>query len=286
MNPAALTTTLVGLRALGEHQRASSLAMERLATGKLINRAKDDPSGMVAGERLAARREGINRVIDARERAGNLLGAFEGGAAEVTEQLQRLHTLTIASANRDGTTVEEREAMQVEAEGILASIAYTVGTTTFNGEAILEKGVQIELGGSSQTVSGLNLSGLGLNATSVVRKGGETGVVNSTQVNFADVLDLVDGDAEANQRKVQAALDGVLGVRARVGSLMKHGLEGEADALRRELEQVALAESRVMDADIAEETSELVRTQVLEQAATGVIEIARQNAMKTMMLLV
>ncbi|MCC6285232.1 MAG: flagellin [Phycisphaerales bacterium] len=286
MNPAALTTTLVGLRALGEHQRASSLAMERLATGKHINRAKDDPSGMVAGERLAARREVINRVIDARERAGNLLGAFEGGAAEVTEQLQRLHTLTIASANRDGTTVEEREAMQIEAEGILASIAYTVGTTTFNGEAILEKGVQIELGGSSQTVSGLNLSGLGLNATSVVREGGETRVVNSTQVNFADVLDLVDGDAEANQRKVQAALDGVLGVRARVGALMKHGLEGEADALRQELEQVALAESRVMDADIAQEASELVRTQVLEQAATGVIEIARRNAMKTMMLLV
>lgn len=286
MNPAALTTTLVGLQALGEHQRASSQAMERLSTGKRINRASDDPSGMIVGERLAARREELSRVIDARERTGQLLGAFEAGAAEITEKLQRLHELTIASANRDGTTVEEREAMQTEAEGILASMAFTAGTTTFNGQAILQTGLSLDIGGSSQFVTGLNLSGLGLGATSVVKRGSKTTIVNAPQINYGDVLNLVDGDAEANQRKVRDALDGVLGVRARVGALMKHGLEGEADALRQELEQVALAESRVMDADIAQEASELIRAQVMEQAATGVIEIARQNAMKTMMLLV
>lgn len=285
LNPVALTTTLVGLRALGDHQRASSQALERLSTGRRINRAQDDPSGMIAGERLAARRKELSSLIDSRERAGFLLRAFEGGAAEITDKLQRLHELTVSSANRDGTTVEEREAMQAEAEGILASIAFTVETTRFNDALILKDGITVTMGSSTQVFSGLNLGALGLNRSTVVPDGGRARITNLPEVNFADVLNLVDGDAEANQRKVREALDGVLGVRARVGALMGYGLEGEADALRLELENTAAAESRIMDADIAKEASELVRSQVLEQAATGVIEIARQNAMKTMMLL-
>lgn len=73
-------STMTALRTFEAHQRAIARTMERLATGKRLNRASDDPAGMSAATGLSARRATLEEVIKSAERNHFLLSAADGAS--------------------------------------------------------------------------------------------------------------------------------------------------------------------------------------------------------------
>ena len=224
------------------------MALERLATGKRINRGKDDPSGLIAAEHLKVDLATLTSKLKGMERTSAFLGSKDGALSAVGDLLLELKGIVVSAGNADVLSDAEREGMQAEAESILAGLDHVSRTAIFNDQNLLR---------------GYDSNGLGLG-------GG--------------VLDLFSGDLESAEEAVEAALERVNGERGRIGGRLK-GLDAERDAMAVAYENVAGALSLIEDTDIAAEASELIRNQILEQAAISVIDMSKQNAESALLLL-
>ncbi len=235
-------------RSLRVAQEREAVALERLATGKRINRGKDDPSGMVAAEYLKVDLATLTSKLKGMERTSAFLGSKDGALSAVGDLLLELKGIVVSAGNADVLSDAEREGLQVEAESILAGLDHVSRTAIFNDQNLLR---------------GYDSNGLGLG-------GG--------------VLDLFSGDLESAEDAVEAALERVNGERGRIGGRLK-GLDAERNAMAVAYENVAGALSLIEDTDIAAEASELIRNQILEQAAISVIDMSKQNAESALLLL-
>lgn len=169
------------MRALSSHQQSVQTSLERLATGKKINRASDDPSGMVAANELKYRQVKIDKLIERFEFEETRLGATEGGLAVVQDMLHELNGLVVSNANTGGLSEAEREAIGVEAQSIIDGINHITTTTFFKGEQILA--------GQGPSLGGL--------------------------------VEAMMEDPEKAQEMAQAAVDGVSGNRASIGNRLR-----------------------------------------------------------------
>lgn len=240
------------MRALASATRDARIHLERLATGKKINRASDDPPGMVAVTDIAVRQ----KTIDARRQRiafeQSYLGALDGAKSVVGDLLIDLKGIVVAGANRGGLTAEERVALQIESDSILSTINGLGNTAQFNGQRLL----------SGLSVDSLNIGSL--------FGGGEHS--------------LLGGKIEDAASFVDAAISRVNSERSTAGNRARD-LESEDRTLASELEAITGVRSSIEDADYAAETSALVRSQMLAQAATFVTLFSRDLKAQTMLTL-
>jgi flagellin len=226
------------------HQLGGTL--ERLATGKRINRAADDPAGLQVVDQMKQRLAVMNTRLDRLGFEDAYLGAREGAQSAVSELLTELQGTLTASANTGGLTEEERAALQDQAQSIVQAIDYLANSTTFNGQQIL---------------TGFSASHLGLAG-----------------------MDLVSGDRDAAQEALKAAISTVSGSRAAIGTQMQAN-ESERRLLQSELENTQSARSQIEDADFAKETAALIREQTLQQASLYMMQLAMERQEELMKLL-
>ena len=292
-NSSLNTAMMVGLRTYEASQRASARSMERLTTGKRINRTSDDPAGAAAAENLARDAVDLSNRIKGAERSQALFGTADGALSVVGDLLQGLNELVVRAANRSGTTEDERKAMQDEAESIVQGIAHVLGTTVYDGTRVLQDGFTASLPDGSFTWSGITTRSLGSQSWAGVPRAPsspepvapedpgappDVGVLEGKEsagdgpktVGLEDirgVLNLVHGDSEAAQRVVKAALETVNGTRGMFGSYMKFDLGARLNVTRKQLEGVSSEYSRIMDTDYAAEISAFVRAQIIQQVS-------------------
>ncbi len=249
---------LTGLRALGQHQQAQQTALERLSTGKRINRAADDPSGLAAAENFKVRQLEITKKLDGFERETARLGATEGGLSVLQDMVLELSGLIVRGADTGGLTPGERDTLGTQIDGILKGIDHIAQSTMFDGDQIL---------------IGYTASDLGLRPRTPE---GEAPI---------DLKTLLAVDPEAAQRLVKRAEGMISGDRAAIGNRLRT-IDSEMNVLRTEFEGNAGVLSRIEDADYARESAELVRSQILEQATIRAIRIERENAERVLDLIV
>lgn len=266
---------LVGLHALAGHQSAIARALERLATGKRLNRASDDPAGSMISDRMGADIAELSATIKASREAEFLFGAADGGLSAVADMLADLQGLTVQAANRGALSKEEREGLQVEAEGLVQAIEYVLANTTHNGQRVLAEGFTANVVGSPYTFAGLRPGALGQGAV--------------TDKSILDLsgpdLNLIDGDAAAAQKVVDAAQSTVTRVRAEFGRYLTFELGPRLDALQVQHENTVDARSKITDADFAQEISNYFRARVLQQASVRAVQLMNQSAGQTLRLL-
>ncbi len=242
-----------GLRALSQHQDQTAQSLERLSTGKRINRASDDPSGMIAAELHKTRIYSIQSQLKGFARTETYLGAREGGLSVINDQLIELQSLVVQSANKDGFSEEEHAAFVDEIESIISSIGNTGRNYTFNGQHILSEY------GSGSIVEELN-----------------------------SIVDLVrpgeDQDLEEAQRLVEQQVNSVASTRGAIGTKLK-SIDSQRSVLSNELINLSDSLSIIEDTDFAKESAALVRSQILEQAAIMTIDVNRQSAENVLGLL-
>ena len=226
-------------------------SLERLATGKRINRASDDPAGMVAANGLGVQRKTLTERIKTFELNALSVGARDGGLSALGDLVGQLDDLVVSAANRGGLGEGELGALQTEADSIIEAIDNLAFTQTYRGQLMLQ--------GWDASAIGVSTDGEGkrVSLASLKRGGG---------------LDLVSGDLETAQRVVKASMSSISTARAQAGAEVK-SVDSQIRSLQEELINTTDAQSRIEDVDYASEVSELVRHQVLTAAADFVMKM-------------
>ncbi len=260
----------VGLRALASNQRRISTSLERLSTGKQLDRASDDPAGMIASESLKFQQKGVLAKIQLNVRDGHRYAAIDGGLSAVQDLLLGLKSNVVQAANTAGLSKQEREGLQTQTNGIIDGLEH-LSSIQYNGELILAPYIGSLGNVQTTTVNGqgqtTNISG-GLSA---LRSGG--------------TFNLVSGNLEGADAFVGAISKNISESRGALGAVQK-GLEHENAALATQNENLAAAISQIVDTDYAGEVGNLVRSQALAEAAKYAVQASRDLQAQTVLALI
>jgi flagellin len=256
------------LDALRQNQLRIERAFERLSSGKRINRASDDAAGLAISEKLRA----VERALQQGQRnlgdGISLARTAEGGLSEISNTLGRLRELAVQAGN--GTLGDaERNAIQAEMSQLTDEISRIAGATQFNGKTLLNG----------------DASGAG----AVTLRDG-TGADEVVQISIADrsaegigVADLNVNDPDALQ-KIDDALSLVSGSRAELGSV-EGRLRSAIRSLEVQHENIAAANSRIRDADIAAEAANRAKALLLQHMGVAMQAQANISASTALFLL-
>lgn len=266
---------LRGQHALGRAQGIVAQAAERLATGKRINRAADDPSGLIAADNLAKERTHLGAQISSSERALHMLGAREGALSVIEDLFHELDGLVHEAANTGALGEGEREGLQIQAEAIYKTIDHLIQTSEFNGKKILADSTLVTVGGRTQVQAGLKVGDLGEVARQLEDENGEAYTETHSLKDLFGDLNLIDGDVEKAAESVDGAREAITRMRAETGVQIQRS-ETDIRVWENRMIELADAESQIRDADFAKETAELIRGHLLEQAAIAMLKFAAE----------
>ncbi|SEP70865.1 flagellin [Ectothiorhodospira magna] len=261
-------------RNLNITQGKMTQTFERLSSGLRINRAKDDAAGLAVSERMTAQIRGLNQAARNANDGISMIQTTEGALKEVTANLQRMRELAVQSANGTYQNDGDREAMQAEFLALRAEIGRVGAQTEFNGQAVLSglaSATKFQVGANSGQIITFNFSGKFTSATIRGVAIGDKSI--STAANAALAITRLD-----------SALDTVNAYRADLGAVQNR-LESAVMTITNTAENLSASRSRIVDADFAQETANLTRYQILQQAGTSVLAQANQNPNNIMSLL-
>lgn len=272
------TTNVDSLRAqtnLSRTTQALSKTLERLSSGLRINGASDDPAGLALADKLRADGKIAGVAIRNANDGISLVSIADSALSEVNNVLTRMAELATQSANGIFTNTQ-RSAMQLEFVALGSEIERIASTTTFNGLNLLSN--------SSSIAFQVGIDGTSNSQISVQSVLGTLSSFALSQANSPVMTFSIIGTTSVAAQ--QAAATALIAVNAAIGSLgIFRGILGAAEsrlstavnALTVQRENFARAESRVRDVDVAEETANLVRLQILQQASTAILAQANQN---------
>jgi len=173
--------SLVTQNAITRNDRAMSLAMTQLSTGKRINSAKDDAAGLAISTRMTSQIRGLNMGVRNANDAISLIQTAEGGTESITAMLQRMRELAVQSAT-DTYSAGDRILMQKEFSQLREEISRTGKLTNFNGQQLLNATSILEFQVGANSAATLTYSTI--NLTSVIALGGAS-IGDSTSASAA-----------------------------------------------------------------------------------------------------
>lgn len=137
--------TLRLLSALGRSSLEQAVVLQRLSTGRRINRGADDPSGLIAYQSLMSESQSAESAIASIQRASSFISAADGALAEISRLIGEIETLVSRSANTGALTQSEIAANQSQIDAAIDSIDRIVRNTTFNGARLLDGSQAIQV---------------------------------------------------------------------------------------------------------------------------------------------
>lgn len=241
-------------------QRDMGRSLARLSSGFRINQASDDAAGLAISENLRGQIRGLRQANRNANDGISLVQVAEGGLNEVSNMVIRLRELAVqASSDTIGDT--ERKFLDVEYQQLKSEIQRVTEVTKFNGRDLLNGTggvIDIQVGTNNDpfkdrisfnaSAANASLAALGLSAESLAEK-------EMAQTSM-DVLD--------------RALVSVNAIRANFGA-MQNRLQSTSANIMVSDENLSAANSRIRDADIAAESAELTRNNILMQAGVSVL---------------
>jgi flagellin len=260
---------------LSTAQNKLQVSFERLSSGSRINRAQDDAAGMGISQKLTA---SINSTSVAMRNANDAIGVLqtaEGALSEISNMLQRFKELSVQGGN-PALSTSQRGFLSLEMDGLRAEIVAISERTRFNGTSLL--GNSAGDGGDPEQL--VFQTGEGTTDTLTVST---LNVVQGAAIEdlFSDPFVDEDGngaitatsDFQELASKIDAAIDEVASNRAIFGAQVNR-LNYNLANLSALYENLSAANSRVVDTDYANETAQLTKTQILQQAATAMLSQA------------
>ncbi len=261
-NPAQVA----GLNNFVRLQQAYAGSQQKLATGLAINAGRDNPAGLIASENLRSQIAAIEAEMGSLQRADAVAQTADGTLSQVGDALITARGLAVRAA--DSTlSGEERGALQMEMDAVMAGIDRLGGTSSFNGMKLFDGGVTLRAGGESLALPSLSAGTLAQAEVDGVS-------YTTADLKSGGAANLFSGSPTAAGALVDAAISRVATLRGQVGSLQKHTLDTAMNAGRVALENTFAAESQIRDTDYAKQTAETLRGRVLMQAQMSVLKTA------------
>jgi len=310
--------SLIAQNAMTINGRAMSKTMEQLSTGKRINSAADDAAGLAISSKMTSQIKGLNQAVRNANDGISMIQTAEGATVEVTNMLQRMRELAVQAAN-DTNSSDDRTSMQLEVAELQKEITRISNNTQWNNMKISGPASM-----SGQVLSAASVAGVtgvtaasGVSAVASVASAaavtGVTGVTvagapsaakfqvgaNADQVitvAFKDLQALSGAAAaltaglstltRANSAitTIDTALKSLNSYRADLGAKINR-LTYAADNLANISLNQSASRSRIEDTDYAQATTELAKTQIIQQAATAMLAQANQQPSSVLSLL-
>jgi flagellin len=262
------------------NQSSMATTMQRLSSGLRVNTAKDDAAGLAIAERMNTQVRGMTVAVRNANDGISLSQVAESGISTLTDILQRMRELAVQSINSTNTS-DDISALNEEYSQLGAELARIISAVQFNGQSLFTTtaGYDFQVGATSgQTIS---IASSSLNFQSAA--GLSSVMLGST--DSVSALDTTSNSANAaNLTAIDLAIDTVNSVRAQLGAIQSR-FEKTINFLQTGIENQSAARGRIMDADFAQETSNLSRVQILQQAGTAMIAQANQMPQSVLQLL-
>jgi len=264
------TTALSVNRNLEESNQQLSKSLERLSSGKRINHAGDDAAGLTISDTLEARIRSLGQANRNTLDAISLAQVAEGGMNEVSNLLLRMRELAIQSAS-DTVGDKERELLQIEASELNQELNRLADSTQYLGSPLLNgKGNDFvfQIGPDNNENNRISYS-----ASQIDLRASTLGVEGVDLSNRDDAAGAIESFDTALQRLGKP--------RAQLGAIQER-MHSITRQLGSQEEGLAIAKSRILDADLANEASEAMRAQVRMKAGTAVM--AQANTLPSLAL--
>lgn len=258
-NPASIAAQ----RNLSINTLSLTKSVERLSSGLRVTRAADDAAGLGLSESLRAQIRSINQATRNASDGISLTQIADGAAATIGSLLSRLRELSSQSASGTvGNT--ERSYIDQEFVALRSEIDRIAQVTEFNGQALTSGStISFSIAIGFRSGSGNTLS-LDLNS------------ITTASLGLASVNVSTSANASSALANIDNAISAVASARAEYGSVQNR-FEATIANLQITSENLTAAESRIRDADVAYETSQFTKNQILVQA--GIATLAQANAL-------
>lgn len=259
------TSSIAAQRALGITKNNLDSNLRKLSSGERITRASDDAAGLAISEKLRSHIRGLRQAKRNSDDGISLIQTAEGGLNEISSIIIRLRELSIQAAS-DTVGDTERGFSNIEFQNLLEEVQRISQGSEFNGKKLLDGSggvVEIQVGIHNDptndrikydaTTTDSTLESLGLTGEAIANKEG----------------------AQLSLSKLDDALLRVNGTRANLGALQNR-LQSASNTIAITEENFSAANSRIRDVDVASETADMAKNNILAQAGVSVLAQANQ----------
>ncbi len=267
--------SLVAQRNLRTTRGSLDRTLERLSSGSRINHAGDDAAGLAISESLRANIRGLGQAERNAQDGVSLVQIAEGAMAEVSNILIRMRELGVQAAS-DTVGQEERKFLDVEFQQLMSEIDRIAASTEYNRVPLLNgtsTTFEVQVGTRNNPLvdriqlfdphaADVNVVSLGLNLSAVGDKSSAQNTLSS----------------------IDRALQSVTSIRAEFGA-MQNRLQSIINNIMISRENLSAANSRIRDADLAEEATELTKNNILMQSGVAVLGQANSSIKSALGLL-
>lgn len=260
------TSSIAAQRALGITKNNLDSNLRKLSSGERITRASDDAAGLAISEKLKSHIRGLRQAKRNSDDGVSLIQTAEGGLNEISNIIIRLRELSIQAAS-DTVGDTERGFSNIEFQNLLEEVQRISQGSEFNGKKLLDGSggvVEIQVGIHNDptndrikydaTTTDSTLESLGLTGEAIASKEG----------------------AQLSLSKLDDALLRVNGTRANLGALQNR-LQSASNTIAITEENFSAANSRIRDVDVASETADMAKNNILAQAGVSVLAQANQT---------
>jgi flagellin len=266
--------SIAAQRNLQTNSTTQQQSLEKLASGSRINRAADDAAGQAIAERMKSQIRSIQQNVRNANDGVSMIQTAEGGMTEISNILVRFRELSIQAAS-DTVGDTERGFVDKEVQQLKQEIDRISSSVSFNGKKLLNgEGGRAEIQVGQYNNGDLDRFVYDMNQTN---SSGERLGVKGLSVATKE-------DAQNNLSVIDSAINTLSENRSTLGALQNR-LQASINNLAIYNENLSAARSRIFDIDMASETAELTKHNILSQAGVAVLSQANQNSMLALKLI-
>jgi len=295
--------SLIAQNAVNVNARNLSAAMEQLSTGKRINGSKDDAAGLSISQIMTAQIRGLNQSVRNANDGISMLQTADGAMIEQSNMLQRMRELAV-QASTDTVTPDQKNYLNAEFQQLKQEINRIGTSTQWNGKDLLNGNggsgdgtilanlgtYTFQVGANGTPTSGTNTNvfsvTIGKSTTEAAVGSGSAGIFNA--INASVIYDSAVPVSATSAKDAITAIDTSIKnaneQRGAIGAAINR-LNYAADNLTNISTNTAASRSRIEDTDYATASTELARTQIIQQAATAMLAQANQSPQSVLALL-
>jgi flagellin len=275
MSTLAINTNVASIgaqRSLAVSNRNLSSSIEKLSSGLKINSASDDAAGIAVAEGLRAQVKGFQQASENANDAMALISTAEGSYNATSDTLIRMRELAV-QASSDSLTDTERAYINTEFTQLITEITRVADVAEYNGIQLLDGSAGDGSGNMVFQVGTRNSANDQITIQLKDQDAGQLGVNTLTTDNLANSQNAID--------TIDAAIGQLATDRATLGSTLNQ-LTAAVDNLGITIENLSAAKSQITDTDVAAESAEFTKNQVVMQA--GVSMLAQANGLPNLAL--
>jgi flagellin len=246
-------------RALKFNQWEVDKSMAKLSSGMRINRAGDDPSGLAVSEKMRSQIQGLRQAERNTEDGLSFLQTAEGYMAQLSDVAQRIRVLAVQAANGIYST-KDRQLIQVEVSQLVDEVNRIGSQAEFNRFKLF----------TGDFAKGKNPMTIHMGPNANQRAKLTVDALNAKELGLEKITVSTPDQSNATIGRVDAALTKLMKQRANLGAFQNR-LEHAAKGLMNAYENVQASESRIRDADMAEEMVRLTTKQILSQTSIAML---------------